>query len=509
MHNPHLLALTTALTVTLLCWTPGKASQQATWLTNEPDGSARELAAAGADGTLTISESWWSEGEISGEDYGMAVSGAGDLNGDGYDDIAVGAPKSSLAVDRAGAVFVFNGAPQGLAATPSWTHGGSKKGDEYGMSVSGAGDLNGDSYDDLAVGAPLYHSGQYQSGAAFVFYGSETGLGLAANWTVISTQQDSEYGYAVAGAGDVNGDGYDDLLVGARYLSASETLNGTALLYYGSAGGLSTTAGWSYESPQAGAGLGMAVAGAGDINNDGCDDIVVGAPLYDKGTSNDGAAYVFLGSETGLSNTPMELASGWPGALFGYAVSAAGDLDGDGYDDLLVGAPEADVDVPPDGMDDGLVMAFFGNEDGIAYYGTGYPLYGPQEKARFGGAVASLGDLNDDGYDDFAIGARRYQDDQPYEGGAFIYLGRASWPSDPTTLAPAWAAFGDKADAELGYAIAGAGDVNSDEYPDLLVGAPFYRHDERTILGRAILYQGGAGGSGGLDFSIHLPVVLR
>ncbi len=147
-------------------------------------------------------------------------------------------------------------------------------------------------------------------------------------------------------------------------------------------------------------------------------------------------------------------------------------------------------------------------QGGIANYATGYPLYGWQEKARFGAAVAGLGDLNDDGYDDFAVGARRYQDDQPYEGGVFVYLGRASWPADPLTMAPAWTAFGDKADAEFGYAVGGAGDVNNDEYPDLLVGAPYYRHDDRTILGRAYLYQGNTSSSGA-GFTIHLPMVLR
>ncbi len=273
MHKPLLLSLLISLTATLLLdgWAVQPAPA-ATWLTNE-HGEGWLAAAAGADSILSASYSWYSEGEESGEEYGMAVSGAGDVNGDGYADIAVGAPKSNWALDRAGAVFVFHGAPQGAHDTFSWARGGHKKGDEFGQAVASAGDVNGDGYDDLAIGAPLYNGSSYQSGAAFVYYGSADGLEPAAGWTVISSQQDSEYGYAVAGAGDVNGDGYDDLLVGARYYSTGENLSGTVFLYCGSAAGLNLSADWYYESAQAGASLGMAVGGAGDVNNDGYDDI--------------------------------------------------------------------------------------------------------------------------------------------------------------------------------------------------------------------------------------------
>ena len=126
-------------------------------------------------------------------------------------------------------------------------------------------------------------------------------IGASPVWHVGWQEAGDYYGYSVATAGDVNGDGYSDVIVGARNYSNPQTYEGAAFLYLGSAGGLSTTPAWSYESNQIGAGFGVCVAPAGDVNNDGYDDVIIGADTYDIGQSEEGCAFVFLGSSTGLA----------------------------------------------------------------------------------------------------------------------------------------------------------------------------------------------------------------
>ncbi|HBX69320.1 MAG TPA: hypothetical protein DEH25_08030 [Chloroflexi bacterium] len=171
---------------------------------------------------------WTFDGSQDGAEFGYAVAAAGDVNGDGFADVIIGAPLYSRqtpeGVDREGAAFVFLGSSSGLGATPDWVMGSSMQGAAFGSSVAAAGDVNGDGFADVIIGAPEYKvdfgmSGEPKSGAAFVYYGSETGLSLAPDWFVLAEAAEIRLGDAVAGAGDVNGDGFDDVIVGASLFS--------------------------------------------------------------------------------------------------------------------------------------------------------------------------------------------------------------------------------------------------------------------------------------------------
>ena len=279
--------------------------------------------------------------------FGLSVAGAGDVNGDGYSDIIVGAPYYDNGEADEGRAFVYHGSSTGLNTSADWTAESNQAGAQFGWAVGTAGDVNGDGYADVAIGAPFYDGGLSDEGAAFVYQGSATGLGangtpINADWTVESNQAGAQMGATVGigFAGDVNGDGFADVLVGARYYTNPENKEGRAYLYYGAADGLSAAAGWTAESGQDNAQLSLAVASAGDINGDGYGDVIVGAPLYDSGTADEGVAFVYQGSAAGLSATAAWTAESNQGsAAFGQSVASAGDVNGDGYSDVIIGSP--------------------------------------------------------------------------------------------------------------------------------------------------------------------------
>jgi len=183
--------------------------------------------------------------------------------------------------------------------TMSWAYSGSQDGEALGTSIANVGDLNGDGYDDVAAGAPSYNANTPDHGRVHVFYGSATGLPAQPSWTVVGSVRDGLFGGSVAGAGDVNGDGYDDLIVGAQDHDGGSGDAGAVFLYYGSAGGLATEPAWTAFGEDSNDQFGCAVAGAGDVNGDGYDDVLVGSYRWMDTLVRQGKASLFLGGPGG------------------------------------------------------------------------------------------------------------------------------------------------------------------------------------------------------------------
>ncbi len=477
----------------------------------------------GSAAGLEATASWTQTGETGDTALGYSVASAGDVNGDGYSDVIVGAYRYG---SYAGRAYVFHGGAAGLAPTANWTKTGEAAYDEFGYAVASAGDVNGDGYSDVIVGAEGH---AYYTGRTYVFHGSATGLGSSANWTKIGEASNNNFGSVVASAGDVNGDGYADVIVGAMGYSSS---TGRAYVFHGAAGGLAATAAWTKTGDAAGDYFAWALGPAGDVNGDGMADVVVAAPFNSSAT---GRAYVFHGAGAGLATT-----AGWTsvgeaaGDFFGWAAAAAGDVNGDGFGDVIVGAypyasgtgrayvflgaagsPSATWNWTKTGQGTsdnfGVASASAGdvNGDGFSDVIIGAPNYnavtgraylflgsaaglptsanwikdGEVANNDFGGAVASAGDVNGDGYADVVIGAFRYN---AYQGRAYLFLGGPAGLS----YTPSWTATGEATGNYFGLAVASAGDVNGDGFADVLVGATSYSSN----TGRAYLYHGGPTG---------------
>ncbi|MDP3277845.1 MAG: FG-GAP-like repeat-containing protein [Deltaproteobacteria bacterium] len=327
-----------------------------------------------------------------------------DFNGDGYADVVVGAPLSSPGGrSRAGTVSVFMGSATGVASTSSVVLQGVAAADGFGLSVASAGDVNGDGYGDLVVGATgADPGGRDAAGTASVYLGSATGLSAIPAQVLEGAAMTDGFGASVASAGDVNGDGYGDLVVGADGADpGGRGSAGTASVFMGSATGISATPARVLEGVGAGDYFGRAVASAGDVNGDGYGDLVVGAWRADRGGTPAGAASVFMGGATGISATPGIVLRG-VAALdrFGYAVAGAGDVNGDGYADVLVGADGA---APRGRSLAGTASVFMGSAAGMQAT-PALVLEGASAGDRFASAVASAGDVNGDGYADVLVG---------------------------------------------------------------------------------------------------------
>ncbi len=413
--------------------------------------------------------------------YGISVASAGDVNGDGYSDVIVGAYNYDNGQTDEGAAFVYHGSAAGINTIAVATLENNQTGANMGWSVASAGDVNGDGYSDVIVGAFQYDSGQTDEGAAFVYYGSATGISIAVGATLESNQASAYLGTFVASAGDVNGDGYSDVIVGAPYYDNGQTDEGAAFVYHGSASGINTTATAMVESNQADAGMGNSVASAGDVNGDGYSDVIVGAPYFDNGQTEEGAAFVYHGSATGINTTAAAMVeSNFLNAYMGFCVSSAGDVNGDGYSDVIVGAPNS---VGP--AYGGMFFVYHGSATGINIIAATNLNTG---QGWMGYSVASAGDLNGDGYSDVIVGAPTYSSLQPYAGAAFVYYGSAAGIINSATRLSY-----NQDVAYLGCSVATAGDVNGDGYSDVIVGAYGYNNGQ-SYEGAAFIYHGSATG---------------
>jgi hypothetical protein len=234
----------------------------------------------------------------------------------------------SILVNTKGAEYPLTIDP--LASTPSWTAEIDQEGAFFGWSVATAGDVNGDGYADVIVGAPFFDNGEINDGRVFVYHGSENGLYTSYSWIAEADKENANFGTAVSTAGDVNGDGYADVIVGASGYDLVEGGEGRAYVYLGSSAGLDDNPDWIIEGDQNDENLGHAVGAAGDVNGDGYADVIVSAPGTKIGEDGEGQVLVYLGGVSGLSKSPAWTVEGENvSARFGWSVGTAGDVNGD------------------------------------------------------------------------------------------------------------------------------------------------------------------------------------
>ena len=242
---------------------------------------------------------------------------------------------------------------------------GASEFDAAGFSVSAAGDVNNDGFDDLIVGAPDAEGNAENSGVSYVVYGKDdnTAIDLSEivghGFEINGVSTDDQSGYSVGSAGDVNNDGFDDLIVGAPNADGNAENSGASYVVFGKsdddAVDLSTleenATGFVINGTSEGDQFGFSVSTAGDMNGDGFDDLIIGAPAADGSVDNSGVSYVVYGKADSGAVDLSAIAEGVGGFVingtsggdgFGTSVSAAGDVNGDGFDDLIVGAPHAD-----------------------------------------------------------------------------------------------------------------------------------------------------------------------
>jgi hypothetical protein len=442
---------------------------------DDPRGAA--YLYAGSEAGLLATHSWTDQGETQDSELGMSVAGAGDVNGDGYADVIVGAPGYASGLDK-GRAYVYHGSAAPPSTTQDWKVPGDNEHDYFGFVVTSAGDVNADGYADVLVGAPAF-VGSANQGKAYLFLGSGDGLSTFPIWTKTGQYEGDRFGRALAAAGDVDGDGYGDVIVGAPGYPTG-TATGRVYLYYGSSSGLSGSDPWIASGQAFGELFGDAVASGGDVDGDGYADLVVGAPGVSSGR---GAAYVYQGSPTGPDSTPDWTATGEEGEWFGEAIAGAGDVNGDGYGDLLVGAPRFDNGTL---LDAGKTYLYAGSASGLETSAS-WSLASLSEEESWGASVASAGDVNGDGYGDLVIGA-------PGLGGvsgfAQVFHGGPGWPAGT----PSRAIAGEYTNDYFGASVSGAGDVNGDGYADVLVGAYGYDDGLNDGAGKAYVYLGAASG---------------
>ncbi|MCB0018350.1 MAG: FG-GAP repeat protein [Anaerolineales bacterium] len=442
---------------------------------------ALTLNAQSPDG-LSTTPVWTTYGLNHEDQYGLALNAAGDIDNNGYVDVIVGAPFYDTGAADAGAVFIYHNDAAGLPITPTLIISGTNIGGWFGRSVAGAGNVNGDEYADIVIGAPgeLNLSGLARVGVTHVYLGSASGISLTSGVRSFGAANGNLFGYSVAGAGDVDFDGYDDIVVGSPGSQVNGQSEGSIHLFYGSISGTAAVADWSFHCQQLGCDLGVSVSGAGNVNGDDYADFVAGAIHFDSnhvypgGAYDEGAALVFHGSSAGPGSTPDQvLQPGVTDSQSGFAVAGIGDVNGDGFDDIGIGAPGAA----------GITSTVY------VYHGSSSPSGGTPAwsatgvftNSSLGFAVAPAGDIDGDGFDDLIVGDNQIKG---LEGPGAAYVFRGTPYSLET--AAAWQVIGEGDGYWLGGSVAGAMDLNNDGYDDVLVGSPQYGEDPYPGLGEVV-----------------------
>ncbi len=388
--------------------------------------------------------------------FGYSVAGIGDVNGDAFDDVIVGIPQSNRTATNYGAADVYFGGIN-MDIYPDILLNGNETNSSFGYSVSTAGDLNGDGYFDFLVGAP-YNNGN-AIGKAFIYKNSLTGNDIPD--LEFQRVNPNEYYFAtsVTNAGDVNGDGYNDIMISAQTDTISHVY-----LYYGGAN-INTTADVQFNINNSFSGI-AAIAGVGDVNGDGYDDILIGTPYYDYAGSQNGRALLYYGGAI-VNSVSDVIFTGLPRDRLGHSVASAGDVNSDGFNDIIIGTDN----------DTGRAYIYLG---GLTVSNIAWRELLFSGGSYFGFSVAGVGDVNGDGYDDVAIGAPNYTFNGN-EGVVCFIFGGLYMNNYPDLLL--------RGEGGVGWSLAGAGDVNGDGFPDIMAGAPGYHAIENG--GAMYIYYGG------------------
>lgn len=395
--------------------------------------------------------------------FGFSVSGAPDIDGDGYGDFLVGAPSETVgATEFAGRVYVYSGRTGAFLrahASPSPEFTGS-----FGVDMAGIGDINNDGRGDYIVGAGTEDgAGQTDSGRAYVYSGA-TGE-LLRTHTMPAATSFGSFGQSVDAVGDVTGDNRPDYIVGAWGADASGVpgggSNGLAYIFSGATGSLVRTV--TAPLSAAGGGFGWSVAGVPDVNGDGVGDFAVGAPFSDSqsiSANGVGRAYIYSGANGALLReltSPNEESNG----QFGFHVAGVKDLSGDGLGDVLVGAWQEDAD----GINAaGRVYAFSGNAGTLTRV---FKSPNPDSVGNFGVSSAGVGDRNGNGFEDLMVGASGDGGGEAASPGrAYVLDGLTGELLD--SIQSPYATSGNR---RFGYSVSAVPDANGDGLPDFVVGA--------------------------------------